>query len=73
MWNWRFRLKTVQTAVILNSVLHNPVINLTVFSVLRVRRFTVLQNIQFETNIVNARDAHAVKHTNSLSSHMDDL
>ena len=40
--NWRFRLGSEQTAIILSSVLHNMVSNSTVVCAFLVRRFTVL-------------------------------
>ena len=56
--NWRFRLNTEQTAIILSSVLHNMVSNSTVFCAFLVRRFTVLLNIQFENVIVLMHAMH---------------
>ena len=72
-WNWRFRLNTEQTAIILSSVLHSMVSNSTVVSAFLVWRFTVCKISNLKCDSVNARDARAFKHENSLSSHINDF
>ena len=68
-----FWLNTEQTAIILSCVLHYMISNSTLFCDFLVRRFTVLSNINLKCDSANARDVRAVKHENSISSHMNDF